>query len=152
SMASIFQDFKFTCRLLARSPGLTAAVVLILALAIGANIAIFSVVSSALLRRMPWKTADRLVLVDQTNPRLAARGDVISMADFIDWKDRQQVFESTSAWRFLYFNISGHDQPERVQGLKVDANFFQLLGVQPALGRNFLPEETEPGRNTVAIL
>src|SRR5262252_6516545 len=151
-MASVLQDLKFAARLLARTPGFAAAVVLILALAIGANTAIFSVVSSALLRHIPWKTIRRLVLVDQTNQRLGVRGDVISAADFNDWKDRQQVFESMSAWRFLYFNISGRDEPERVQGFKVDASFFPLLGVEPALGRNFLPEETVPGNDAVAIL
>jgi putative ABC transport system permease protein len=151
-MPSVLKDLKFACRLLARNPGLTAAIVLILALAIGANTAIFSVVSSALLRHMPWKNVDRMVLVDEANQSLGVRGDAISMADFKDWKDRQQVFESMTAWRFLYFNISGRDQPERVQGFKVDATFFPLLGVEPALGRNFIPEEMKPGSDAVAIL
>src|SRR5262249_15540350 len=129
-----------------------AAVVLILALSIGANTAIFSVTRAALLQHIPWKNIDRLVHIDQRNQRLGIQRDVVSAADLDEWRDNHQLCEALSGWRFLYFNISGRAQPARVQGFKVDAKFLPLIGIAPALGRNFTPEETLAGRDNVAIL
>jgi len=151
-METLWQDLHYAIRMLRKRPGFTAAVVLVLALGIGANSAIFSVVDAVMLRSLPYKEPDRLVYVWETNLKLGQTRGIVSPANYLDWKDQNQCFEQTAGWRFLYFNLTGKDEPERVQGLIVSASFFPLLGINAARGRTFLPEEDQPGRNKVVVL
>jgi putative ABC transport system permease protein len=110
---------------------------LTLTLGIGANTAIFSVVNSVLLKPLPFKDSNRLVIIWETDRKNRSATSPISSADFVDWKDQTRVFEQIAAWRFLYFNLSGRDEPERVQGVTASASFLPLLGAQGQLGRRF---------------
>src|ERR1700693_4219279 len=125
-MGDLLQDLRFAGRMLSKNRGFTIAVLLVSALGIGANSTIFSVINAALIRPFPWKDPDRIVYVFETNKKLGLDRQLVSPANFFDWKDQSKSFDQTAAWRFLYFNITGRDEPERVQGLIVDANFFPL--------------------------
>ena len=138
--------------MLRKNPGFAAVATLTLALGIGANTAIFGVVNSVLLKPLPFKEPKRLVIIWETSLKNRATTSPISSADFIDWKDQTRVFEQIAAWRFLYFNLSGEDEPERVQGLTVSASFLPLLGAQVQAGRTFLPEEEQAGHDKVVIV
>jgi putative ABC transport system permease protein len=152
NLATFWQDARHGARMLRKSPGFAAVATLTLALGIGANTAIFSVVNSVLLKPLPFKEPNRLVIIWETNLKNRATTSPISSADFIEWKDQTGVFEQISPWRFLYFNLSGKDEPERVQGLTVSASFLPLLGAQVQRGRTFLPEEEQAGHDKVAVL
>jgi hypothetical protein len=149
---TFWQDAYRGARMLRRNPGFAAAATLTLALGIGANTAIFSVVNSVLLKPLPFKDPKRLAIVWETSLKNRATISPISSADFIDWKDQTRVFEQLAAWRFLYFNLSGRDQPERVQGLTVSASFLPLLGAQVQAGRMFFRKEEQVGHDKVAVL
>jgi len=138
--------------MLRRNPSFVAVVTLTLALGIGANTAIFSVVNSVLLKPLPFKDPNRLVIIWENDTKNRATNSPVSLSDFVDWKDQTGAFEQIAAWRFLYFNLSGRDEPERVQGLTVSASFLPLLGAQVQLGRTFLPEEEQIGRDKVVVL
>src|SRR6516165_9739800 len=149
---TFWQDAYRGARMLRRNLGFAATATLTLALGIGANTTIFSVVNSVLLKPLPFKDPKRLAIIWETSLKNRATFSPVSSADFIDWKDQTRVFEQIAAWRFLYFNLSGRDQPERIQGLTVSASFLPLLGAQIQPGRIFLPEEEQIGYDKVAIL
>src|SRR5439155_43310 len=134
------------------NPGFTAVAVLTLGLGIGANTAIFSVVNAVLLRPLPYKNPDRLVWIWENNLLKNIPINPVSPGNLNDWRYESHVFESLSAWDGENFNLTDHGEPERVLGAKVFADFFEVLGVQPALGRSFLPEEDRVGANPVALL
>ena len=146
------RDARYGARMLRRNPSFVAVVTLTLALGIGANTAIFSVVNSVLLKPLPFKDPNRLVIIWENDTKNRATNSPVSLSDFVDWKDQTGAFEQIAAWRFLYFNLSGRDEPERVQGLTVSASFLPLLGAQVQLGRTFLPEEEQIGRDKVVVL
>ncbi|HMD95805.1 MAG TPA: ABC transporter permease [Terriglobia bacterium] len=155
-MNTLFQDLKFGLRMLAKNPGFTAVAVITLGLGIAANTAIFSVVSGVLLRKPPVKDPDRVMMVLSIN-RAKGWGDrpehPVSAPDFLDWRKDSHNFEEMAAiapWGD--FTLTGHDEPERVAGMRVSANFFHLLGADPSLGRTFTAGEDGPGRDHVAIL
>src|SRR5918912_2650196 len=148
----MWQDIRYGVRMLFKRPGLTISVVIVLALGIGANSAIFSVVSAVLLRPIPWADPERIVSVHEINLKRGVDSQIVSPANFLDWREESQSFEQMAGWRFVYLNLTGRDQPERVQGLNVSASYFPLLGVKAALGRTFLPEEEEAGRDRVVVL
>jgi len=137
-------------RLLLRNALFTLTVVLTLGLGIAVNSAVFSVLNVILFRPLPYRDARRIVALRQENPSRGLTQQLVSVPDYFDWERENQVFESIAAWNFLYFNLTGADQPERVEGLQVTAGFFPVLGVTAALGRTFLPEEEQPGRSRVA--
>jgi putative ABC transport system permease protein len=150
------QDFRYGLWVLRRNPGFTAVAVITLALGIAANTAIFSVVSGVLLRKPPVRDADRVMTVLSIN-RTEGWGDSpehpASAPDFLDWRNESRAFEEMSAiepWADL--NLTGEGEPQRVAGMRVSANFFHLLGVNPYLGRTFAEGEDQPGRDHVAIL
>src|SRR4029077_276205 len=116
--------------MLRKNPGYAAVIILTLALGIGANTAIFSVVNSVLLKPLPFKDPNRLVIIWETDTKNRATNSPASSSDFIDWEDQTRAFEEIAPWRFLYFNLTGKDEPERVQGLTVSASFLPLLGAQ----------------------
>lgn len=151
-MEILFQDIRYAFRMLVKNAGFTAIVVLVMGLSIGAFSSVFGVVSAVLIRPLPYEDPDRLVVIWETNLKSGVNRSVVSSGNFIDWREQNQVFEETSPWRFWYFNLTGRDEPERIQGLLVSSNFFHLLGARPALGRTFLPEEEQAGNEKVVIL
>src|SRR5438128_10963006 len=144
-------DLKFAFRQLLKKPGFTAVALLMLALGIGANSAIFSVVNATLLRPFPYENPERLVILQERN----AGGGLqdASYLNFADWRSQSASFESMAAERGREsFNFSGSGEPERLQGQIVSANFFQTLGIRPFRGRNFVAEDDRPGAEPATIL
>ncbi len=150
-MEFIWQDMRYGARMLLKSPGFTVVAVLTLALGIGANTAIFSVVNFVLLRPLEYANSDQLVMVWERNTKKGWNESPTSFADFVDFRDNAKSVELV-AFTDTNFNLTGGDQPERVAGLRVSANLFSLLGVNPARGRWFAPEEDKPGAGHVLIL
>jgi predicted permease len=151
-LETLWQDVRFGVRTLVKSPMFTVVAVIALALGIGANSAIFSVVNAVLLRPLPYKDADRLVAVWEKGNADAFPLNSVSAANFMDWRDQNRVFEGMAAIGRASFNLTGVGEPERVEGRRVSANLFRLLGVEPQLGRVFLPEEDAPDAGRVVIL
>jgi putative ABC transport system permease protein len=149
-MGTLSQDIRYAIRLLLKRPGFTAIAILALALGIGANTAIFSVVNAVLLRPLPFNESDRLVWFWEVQPKLDRAP--FSPADFLDYQAENQSFEEVSAVRPLSFNLTGGDQPERINGAVVSANFFSLLRATPAQGRAFTPEDGVAGAGRVVIV
>jgi putative ABC transport system permease protein len=136
--------------MLAKSPGFSFVAIVTLGLAIGANTAIFSVVNAVLLRPLPYPHAEKLVRVFGTQPTLDEAPN--SPANFLEWKTENQVFSRIATYVGKGFNLTGTDKPERVIGARVSSDLFQLLEVQPALGRDFTAEEDRDGGERVVIL
>src|SRR5262245_47888832 len=151
-MRTLFQDMRFGVRMLIKQSGFTLIALLTLALGIGANTAIFSVVNAVLLRALPYPEPERLVRFWESNPGRGWLEFAASAPNFADWRKQQSVCEQLAAFESNNLNFTGSGEPERVAALRVTANFFSVLGVAPAHGRNFLPEEEQSGRNHVAIL
>jgi len=152
-MEIIWQDIRYGARLLLKSPGFTLIAVLTLALGIGANTAIFSVVNFVLLRPLPYANSDQLLMIWERNLKKGWSESPTSSANFVDFRTSARnlevaAFTDTNG----NFNLTGGDQPERVAGLRVSANLFPLLGVNPGRGRLFLPQEDQPGAGHVLIL
>jgi predicted permease len=145
-MNAFLQDVLYALRQLRKNPGFTATVVLTLALGIGANAAIFSVVNAVLLRPLPYKDDGKLVVMlhDGRNP--------VAPANFLDWRAQNHVFERTGAAEFWTPNLTGSDNPEKLWGLHVTSDIFPMLGVEPLLGRGFLPEEQQSGKDHEVVL
>lgn len=143
-MNALLQDLKFGLRMLAKNPGFTAVAVLTLALGIGANTAIFSVVNAVLLRPLPFPKADRIVSVVSTLPP-ANTPDNASYPDFLDWRARNHVFESMAAYRTESLNLTGTGTPLHLRATIASADLFKVLRAKPRLGRAFLPNEDTPG-------
>ncbi|HVG29689.1 MAG TPA: ABC transporter permease [Pyrinomonadaceae bacterium] len=151
-MGTLIQDVRYGLRGLRHNLAFTAVAVCSLALGIGANTAIFSLVNAVLLKPPPFREPERLVMVWEDQPGIGAAGDQVQPATYLDWKTQNHVFEDMAALRWQTFNITGDGEPEKVQSYGVTENFFPMLGAQPALGRGFLPEEDRPGGAKVAIL
>ena len=150
-LETLLHDLHYGARQLRRNPGFTVVGVITLALGIGANTAVFSVVSAVLIRRLPYSDPDRLVWITEFWPRL--NNTIVPSPDFLNWRDQNQVFEGVAAYGgFGELNLSGSGEPERIDGIGVTWNFFPMLGVRPDLGRGFLPEEDRPGGPLVVIL
>jgi putative ABC transport system permease protein len=152
---NMIEDIRYGLRVLRKSPGFAAVAVLTLALGIGANTAIFSVVNGVLFRPLPFRDPGRLMVVWHTPPQKSFPGVtkfVVSPANYLDWRDQNHVFEQMSAVGFGSFNLTGMGQPESVEGRAVSADFFSVLGVQPVFGRRFLEEEDQPGHGNVVVI
>jgi putative ABC transport system permease protein len=151
----MFEDLRYSLRLLARSPGFTLVAAVGLALGIGANSAIFTAMNAVLLRPLPYKEADRLVLLWQLNRHTGDREVKASAPDYIDWREQNSAFQDIAAFNAnsgLGLNLSGAGHPARISATSVTGNLFSVLGVTPALGRSFLPDEERPGSAPVCIL
>jgi putative ABC transport system permease protein len=146
----MFQDLRFGVRMLLKNPGFTGIAVLTLALGIGANTAIFSVINAVLLRPLPYGEADRLVMVGHSWGG-GLPGEISSL-NYRDCRDQNSVFENTTLVLRWAANLTGQDRPELLLGLQVSAGFFATLKVQPLLGRVFLPEDDNPGNDRVVVL
>ena len=150
---NLSRDARYAARTLVLNPGFAAAVLITLALGIGANTAVFSVVNSVLLRPLPYAMPDRLVWIQDglTQSSRTSRWGA-SVADFLIWQSRSRSFETLAAWGTSIFNVTGDGQAERVTGFGVTARFFDVLGVTPLRGRAFAPDEDHPGRAPVALI
>ncbi len=150
-METLWQDIRYGLRMLVKKPGFTVVAVLTLALGIGANTAMFSVLNTYLFRALPYPDSDRLVRVFRTSPH--SQSWPHSPGNFFAHHDQNNVFESMAAFNSIRPNLANPGEPaERLQGMAATADFFAALGTQPALGRAFAPEEHEPGTDTVAII
>src|SRR6185312_16974634 len=128
-----------------KNPAFTAIAVLALALGIGANSAIFTVVNAILLRPLPYKNPDQLVMVWDNQAHLGFPKDTPSPANFLDWRQQTTVFEGMSAMAERTFNLTGVGEPERLDGRRVSANLFDVLGVPALIGRTFVPNDDRRG-------
>jgi putative ABC transport system permease protein len=149
-MKNLRQDVQFALRVLRKSPGFTAIAILTLALGIGANTALFSVVNGVLLNPLPFQEPDQLVELYTKTPSFDQSS--ITYPNFLDWRENNRSFSSLSAFRSDNFNLTGSGEAERLHGHMISADFFSTLGLQPVLGRAFRPEEDQPGAAPVAIL
>ncbi len=151
-MQKLWQDLRYAWRILRRSPGFTIVAALTLAIGIGANAAIFSAVNALLLPALPFRHPGRIAVVWSTFPDLNVSRGTASPPEFLDWRHMNHVFSELAAWRSLYATTTGNGEPEQVWEARASADFFQLLGVKPMLGRVFLPGEDQLGHDTVAVL
>ena len=154
-MSTLLQDLKYGLRQLARSPGLTAVAVLTLALGIGANTAIFSLVNAILLRPLPYHDPDRLVMLWERNPAKGIGEELVTGPDFIDW-GQNHVFTGMAFWAGFPgatdFNLVGAQGTEKVAGIYASSSLFSVLGVKPLMGRSLLPEDDQWKENRVALI
>jgi putative ABC transport system permease protein len=151
-MGKFWQDLRYGFRMLMKRPGFTAVAVVALALGIGANTAIFSVVNAVLLRPLPYAEPERLVMVWGSAPQLGF--DVLppTAAESVEWRERSRVFEEVAALRSQTWNMTGAAGPEQIEGARVSESLFTALGVKPLLGRTFLPEEDRAGGARVVVM
>src|SRR5690349_147063 len=151
-MQFLSQELRYAIRSLLKHPAFTTVVVIVLGLGIGANTAIFSIVNAVMLRPLPYADSDQLVMVREHLPKLFGPAVNLSGAELLDYRDGNSVFSQSGAFTDLKVNLTGASDTQRVQGARVSASLFPMLGVAPALGRNFLAEEDQPGTNHVVML
>jgi putative ABC transport system permease protein len=152
-MNTLLQDLRYGLRMLLKHKSFTAIAVLALALGVGANTAIFSLVNGVLLRPLPFPNAERIVYFEGNNPPAGITDSNISFPDFTDWSQQTDLFASTAAFYTGNSNLGADGaEPERVPRAGVTSGFFNVLGVQPAIGRSFVAEDDQPGTQTVAII
>ena len=148
-METLLQDVRYGFRMLGKTPVFTAVAVITLALGIGANTAIFSVVNSVLLKPLPFDRPERVMLVRET---WQGQNGSVSAGNFVDWQQQSTTFEQLGAAQVSSFNFAAQETPERVVGDRVTHNFFSVFGVAPILGRTFAPSEDQPGHERVVVL
>src|SRR5919107_4634138 len=149
-MESIIKDIRYGVRGLLKHPGFTAIVVVTLALGIGASTAIFSVVDSVLLRRLPYRNAERIVAIQELDPN-GKRGQSTS-ANFYDWRAQNTVFEHLAAIKTTTTNLALSDHAERIDLAQTNADFFDIFGITPQYGRLFIPSDEQAGHEPVVIV
>lgn len=142
---TLMQDLRYGLRQLRRNPGFTAVAVITLALGIGANTAIFSVVDGALFARLPYRRANRLVILRESFPRQGYSGILVSAPDVVAYQRQNTIFKNIAAFDDVEFDLSGRGQPERITAARVSPSLFPLLGAKPLLGRTFAEQENRPG-------
>lgn len=150
ALETFFQDLHFGARILGKSKIVTLAVVATLAIGIGANSTVFTVIHAVFLRPLPYPHAERLVFVTQQLPLL--NNEVVAAADFLDWAKQKQVFEELTAFASGSMNLTGGDQPELVQTARVSSDFFPMLRLSPIAGRPFVPEDDSPNSRRVVLI
>jgi predicted permease len=146
------RDVRYAARMVRKRPFFSLAIVLTIALGIGANATIFGVINAVLLEPLPFKEPDRLIRLWESNLGKSLAESPVSVPNFQDWQREQSVFEDVAALEMATYNITGWGQPQRVASARITANLIPALGVAPALGRSFLPEEEKPGGNRVVLL
>jgi putative ABC transport system permease protein len=151
-LQTLWQDLKFATRLLRKNPGFTAVAVLTLALGIGANAAIFSVVNAVLLQPLPYQDSSRLVAISQVILQTGSNGVPVSFTKFSQIREQSRTLESAAAYYSLTASLVGEREPEAVNGARVSNRFFEVLRVSPVRGRSFLPEEEQTGAADVAVI
>ena len=150
-IANLWQDLRFGARMLMKQPGFTVIAVLTLALGIGANTAIFSVVNAVLLRPLPFREAGQLMMLGTVDTREGDGFRSVSYPNFVDWRAQSGSFERLAAFRVRSFTFTGSDEPARFNGVVASAELFTLLGVAPSLGRSFRTEEDNAGASVVIL-
>jgi putative ABC transport system permease protein len=150
-LETLIQDLRYAVRMLRKQPGFSLTVVVTLALGIGANTTIFSVVNAVLMEPLPYKDPDRLIRLWESNSGQGRTETLVSVPNFQDWQNQQSVFEQLTASELTTFNLTGSGEPQRIPAARITANLVPTLGVSPLLGRSFLPEE-EKGGNRVTLL
>ncbi len=151
-LEDLWKDLRYSARMLVKNPGFTVVAVITLALGIGANTAIFSVVNAVLLRPLDYEDPDRLVIILENNWQKGWTRFAVAPGNFAEWREQNQVFEQMAAYTGSSFTLVGEGDPEQLQGTRASTNLFALLGVKPALGRDFLPEEDHSGGERVVIV
>jgi hypothetical protein len=151
-MANFIKDVRYGLRSLWRRPGFTVIAVITLALGIGANSAIFSVVNSVILRALPYRDSDRLMVIWGNIHAEGLNEPELSGPEFLDLRNQAKALEQITGYETRGFNLSGLDQPERLRGAVVSANLFSTLAVDAAVGRTFLYQEDESGNDQVVLL
>ena len=151
-MSSLFQDVRYGLRMLRKQPGFTAVLVLTLALGIGANTAVFSVLNALVLRPLPYEDPDKLVVLSGTQDGTVVHNGMVSYADLEDFRAQSESFEEIAALHATSFTLSDEGGLERIDGAYVSAEFFSLLGVEAMRGRLFQPGEDEPDAESVAVV
>src|ERR1035438_660786 len=146
------QDFRYAFRMLRKNVVLTMVILASLAIGIGANSAIFSVVDALLLRPLPYPHADRLAAVWLHSPGIGILRDWPSPGQFIDIQNQNHSFEQMALAQSRSVTLTGREQPERIDGMRTQSSLLRMLGAKPLLGRLLLPEEDQPGKPAVAIL
>jgi putative ABC transport system permease protein len=145
-------DIRYALRNLLRRPTFTLIAVVTLALGIGANTAIFSAINALLLKPLPFPELDRVVAVWDKLPSRGVMHNEVTVANYLDWQSQTQSYEQLALFRWWSANLTGIDPPERIQGFLVTANFLDVTGIKPIMGRNFSSEENQPGKDQVAII
>ncbi|MEZ0332718.1 MAG: ABC transporter permease, partial [Gemmatimonadales bacterium] len=145
-------DLRLAWRRLIRNPGFTAAAVLTLALGIGANTAVFTLVDAALLRPLPFPEPERLAVLWERQPAQGKEREKVSAANYLDWRRESRSFSDLTAWIVWGLALTGSGEPEELTVIRASSNLFRLVGIAPALGRGFLTEEETPGRDRVVVL
>jgi len=151
-MSELLRDVRHALRAFAKAKGFTVAALLTLALGIGANTAIFSIVNGVLLRPLPYDQPDRLVALNHYYPNLDGLEAGFAVPTYRDIRERMKIFEAFSVGQGWNANLTGIGQPERLIASKATAEFFKVYGVQPRLGRTFAPGEDHAGRDKVVVL
>ncbi len=151
-MDSFLNDIRYSSRSLMRRPTLTIIAIITLAIGIGANSAIFSVVNALLIKPLPFPELDRIVAIWEKQPSRGVERNEASMANYLDWRAQNQTFEKMGLYRWWSTNLTGVEAPERIQGFLVTENFLDVLGAKPFIGRGFAADENQPGKDAVAIL
>ena len=151
-MTNLLQDLRYGFRMLLKNPGFTALAVVALALGIGANTAVFSVAIAFLRKPVALPNVDRLVMLLSLPPGETLNFSSVSPADYLDWKAQSHSYEEIAVWKYSDVNLTGTGEPEKLVGGFVSANFFDTVGVQPAIGRGFRPGEDLPGHDQEVIL
>jgi predicted permease len=151
-MHPLWQDFRYALRMLRKSPGMTIVIVLSLAIGIGANSAVFSVVDALMLRPLPYPLPERLAAIWLHSPGIGIFRDWPSPGQYIDIQNENHSFAEMSISRLTSFTLTGLDQPQRIGGMRTSSGLLHMLGARPLLGRVLLPEEDKPGKPPVAIL
>jgi putative ABC transport system permease protein len=151
-MHSFWQDLRYGARMLLKNPGFTLIAIITLSLGVGANTAIFSVINGVLLSALPYPQPEQLAMVWCDNRRQGIPDDITSYPNFVDWRDRNKTFQGMAGVTSDRYNLTGTGEPEEIRGATVSINFFQLIGVNPMLGRVFTAEEEQPGRDRVVVL
>jgi putative ABC transport system permease protein len=150
--ADLFQDIRYAFRMLRKSPGFTSVVVLTLALGIGANATIFSVINAVLLRPLPYTQPEQLVRVFESNPGKGWPKFSVSPPNFLDWRAQSHAIEKIAAYESNGFSYTSGDTPEHWSGPSVTEGFFEVFKARPALGRTFSSDEFQPGKDHVAVI
>jgi putative ABC transport system permease protein len=151
-METLFKDIQYAVRNLLKHPGFAAVAVITLALGIGANTAMFSVINGVLIRPLPYQQPERLVTIWEESPERGMYQLPVSFANMSDWVTQNHVFDQISAYTFTNLNLTGAGEPVRLSGVRASANLFPLVGAAPMLGRTFLAEEDKEGANRVVVL
>src|SRR5436190_7906107 len=144
-MESLLQDVRYGVRTLRKSPAFTAVALIVLAVGIGANTAMFSVLNAVLLRPLPYRDSARLIMIWQSFPAMGGGWARVgeTTLDYLDYRNRTRVFESVAGYASDSYNLTGGSEPERIDAARVTANLFSTVGVQPAVGRGFSEQEDQ---------